>query len=81
MIERKPDAPEEIRNVSLGHFSVAKMYGGCKFQGKQYHYDAERDTLVRFDVWLRRLKEDGDQARQMRRSERAKWMAVQGDLI
>lgn len=50
------EAPEEINNVSHSQFSVARHYGGCMFQGASYHYDAERDALVRLDVWLARIK-------------------------
>ena len=50
------EAPEEIRHVRQSQFSVARHYGGCKYQGHSYHYDAERDALGRMDVWMRRIK-------------------------
>lgn len=74
-------APEEIHNVSQSQFSIARHYGGCTYQGAGYHYDAERDVLIRLDVWQRRLKEDREAARQIKRSERAKWMATQEKLL
>lgn len=75
------DAPEEIRSVSQSQFSVARHYGGCKYQGVSYHYDAERDTLVRLDVWLARIKEGGAEAKRIADAEREKWMAAQGSLL
>ena len=37
--------PERIYNVSQTQLSVARFYGGCKFQGADYHYDAENVSL------------------------------------
>lgn len=42
-------APYEIRDVSLGMFSVARYYGGCKAFGTDYVYDPTADTLIRQD--------------------------------
>ena len=42
---------ERIYNVSQSPLSVARFYGGCKFNGASYHYDAASDTLTRMDVW------------------------------
>lgn len=79
---RKPtEPPEEIRNVSQSHFSVARRYGGCTFQGAGYHYDAETDTLVRFDVWRARSQQGKDDARQIARAERKQWQEKQGSLL
>ena len=43
-------APFLMRNVSNGMFSVARHYGGAKFQGFNYTYNPEFDELVRSDV-------------------------------
>lgn len=75
------EAPEEIRNVSQSQFSVARHYGGCTFQGKSYHYDAERDALVRMDVWTQRIKEDKAEAKRYAKAEREKWQALQQSLL
>lgn len=38
--------PKIITDVSRGMFSVARYYGGCNFNGKEYVYFADRDELV-----------------------------------
>lgn len=50
------ELPEEIHNVSMGFFSIARYYGGIKFQGVYYAYDPTRDVLVRDDVLKARAK-------------------------
>ena len=74
-------APEEIFHVSHTQFSVARHYGGCKYQGVSYHYDEERDALVRMDVWLARIKEEGAEAKRAARAAREKWEALQQRLL
>lgn len=67
--------PERIYNVSQTQLSVARFYGGCKFNGADYHYDAESDTLTRMDVWEARnakSKEDGAKAAKAEREKLAK---------
>ena len=69
--------PERLYNVSQTQLSVARFYGGCKFNGADYHYDTESDTLTRMDVWKARIassKEDGEKAA---KAEREKWTKVQ----
>lgn len=53
-------APFLMRNVSRGMFSVARHYGGAKFQGFEYTYNPEFDELVRSDVlkFLVKLKRE-----------------------
>lgn len=43
-------APKVILNCQLGYFSIAKYYGGIKFQGKDYTYYPEHDALIRKDL-------------------------------
>lgn len=74
-------APEDIHGVSRTQLSIARHYGGCKYQGVSYHYDAERDALVRLDVWLDRLKEQSAEAKRIADAERKKWLSAQGSLI
>ncbi len=74
-------APEEIFHVSRSQLSIARHYGGCKYQGVSYHYDEERDALVRLDVWQARIKEGGAEAKRIADAEREKWMAAQGSLL
>jgi hypothetical protein len=69
--------PERIYNVSQTQLSIARHYGGIKFNGADYHYDAESDTLTRMDVWKARAaisKEDGAKAA---KAEREKWTKAQ----
>lgn len=44
------NAPDEIHNVSHGILSVARYFGGAKFNGHSYVYDPTRDVLIRADV-------------------------------
>ena len=74
-------APERIYHVSHGQFSVARHFGGCKFQGKHYYYDAENDALVRHDVWKKELKEDKDKAKRIAKAEKEKWEKLQQSLL
>lgn len=73
--------PEEIFHVSYTQLSVARHYGGCTFNGASYHYDYERDALVRLDVWQARIKEGGAEAKRIAEAEKAKWLAAQGSLL
>lgn len=66
------EAPSEIFGVSHGQFSVARHYGGMRYAGAYYHYDAARDVLVRRDVWAKRMKDDKEAAK----AERAKWERI-----
>jgi hypothetical protein len=69
--------PERFYNVSQTQLSIARHYGGIKYNGADYHYDAESDTLTRMDVWKARIascKEEGDKAA---RAEREKWTKAQ----
>lgn len=74
-------APEEIHGVSNTQLSVARHFGGCKFQAASYHYDASRDVLVRMDVWQKRMHEDSAAGRAARAAEKAKWEALRGGLF
>lgn len=44
------DTPYAIRGVSHGIFSIARHYGGAKYNGASYTYIPETDELVRDDV-------------------------------
>lgn len=69
--------PERIYNVSQTQFSVARYYGGCKFNGADYHYDAESDTLTRMDVWKERRANSKEDAAKAAKAERDKWTKAQ----
>lgn len=42
--------PFMIRGVSSGMFSVARYYGGAKYNGASYTYHQPTDELIRDDV-------------------------------
>lgn len=44
------ETPFAIQGVSSGYFSVARHYGGAKFNGSDYTYFSDSDELVRDDV-------------------------------
>lgn len=50
--------PYGMTNVSMTQFSIARHYGGCKFQGDSYTYIPTTDELIRDDVlkWKRKQK-------------------------
>lgn len=68
--------PEVIHHVSHTQLSVAHHYGGCKYNGADYHYDAEADTLTRMDIWRANLACDKKEAARAAKEERAKWEKV-----
>lgn len=74
-------APEEIHGVSYTQFSVARHFGGCRYAGHHYHYDAGRDVLIRGDVYSARLKAGKVEGKALAVAERERWMALQQPLI
>jgi hypothetical protein len=50
--------PYGMTNVSMTQLSIARHYGGCKYQGDSYTYLPHTDELIRNDVlkWNRRQK-------------------------
>ena len=74
-------APEEIHGISNSQFSVARHFGGCKYMGASYHYDATKDALIRMDVWQKRMREDSADGKAARDAELAKWEALQCSLF
>ncbi len=74
-------APEEIHSISHGQLSVARHFGGCKYMGASYHYDASKDVLIRMDVWKKRMHEDSAAGKAARDDERAKLEALQAKLF
>ena len=74
-------SPEEIHNISGSQMSPVRHFGGCKYMGASYHYDASQDALIRMDVWQKRIHEDSAAGRAARDAERAKWAALQCSLF
>ena len=77
LLEGKQIAPERIYGVSQSQFSVARYYGGCKFAGETYHYDANADSLVRMDIWRQQIKKADKADDDSAKKEREKWQAAQ----
>lgn len=44
------DTPYAIKHVSQSQFSIARHYGGMKFNGQSYTYFPPGDELIRDDV-------------------------------
>ena len=74
-------APEEIHGISNSQLSVARHFGGCKYMGASYHYDASQDALIRMDVWQKRMHEDSAAGKAARDADRSKWEALQAKLF
>ena len=70
------NAPDRICPVMGTIFSVAMHFGGAIIAGKNYHYDADTDSLIRMDVWEKMMKEDKDARKKWEDSEREKWAKV-----
>ena len=68
--------PGVIYHVSQSQLSVARHFGGCKYNGADYHYDAATDTLTRLDIWRAKLASDKEMAARVAKEERAKWEKV-----
>ena len=69
--------PEKIYNVSQTQLSIARFYGGCKFNGADYHYNSENDTLTRMDIWKANLASSKKEAEKAAKAERVKWAKEQ----
>jgi hypothetical protein len=44
------DTPFVFRNVSMSQLSIARHYGGIRYNGELYTYFPQTDELVRDDV-------------------------------
>ena len=82
-ITKQPEPPERIYGWLDSQLSIARHYGGLKYQGHDYQIDylSVGEPLVRVDVLAREAKT---------RKERAKWIddeakrlnkLAQGELI
>jgi hypothetical protein len=56
-VKFKDDAPYAMAQVSQTQLSIARHYGGCKYNGYDYTYFPEEDTLIRDDVLKYAVKE------------------------
>ena len=58
MIQLLPTgAPYVISHASQTQFSIARHYGGCKFNGHEYTYVPTTDELIRLDFFKLVTKE------------------------
>ena len=71
------DTPFIIQGVSTTQLSIARHYGGCKFQNREYRYVPPTDELVRDDVikWILDYRKD------KRKQEKIKEKKKQGSLL
>lgn len=53
-------SPFILGSVSQGMLSVARHFGGCKYQGDTYTYVSATDELIRSDVlrWLTKYRKE-----------------------
>jgi len=77
------NAPEKIYGWLNSQLSIARHYGGCKFNGADYKIDyADPDQpLVRVDTLSKEKKAAVKAAHDKRLSESLKARAAQGDLL
>ena len=79
MLEQKP---ERIYGWMDSQLSIARHYGGIKYQGIFYCIaeNEEGKPLVRKDVLKREAKERKAKAKQAKDSAKAELLAIQGTL-
>ena len=72
-------APERIYGWMESQLSLARHYGGCKYQGADYMiaYHEDGQPLVRADVIKREAKEAGEKAKAEKKAAKEK----QGELL
>ena len=76
-----PDTPERIYHVSTSQLSIARHYGGIKFNGVDYVYDPTTDTLIRADVLMAGTREEIEERRIKKAAAKAKRRAAQQSLF
>ena len=69
--------PDRIYNVSQTQLSIARHYGGIEYNGANYHYDAQSDTLTRTDIWKEREATSKEESKKAAKAEREKWTSAQ----
>ena len=58
------NTPFGMTNVSMTQLSIARQYGGIKFNGSDYTYFHETDELIRNDVLKWKRKKEKKESRQ-----------------
>ena len=79
----KPEPPERIYGWLDSQISVARHYGGMKYQGVYYHIDylSVDEPLVRVDVLAREAKARKERAARLNAEAKRLNMLAQWDLI
>jgi len=79
----KPEPPERIYGWLDSQLSVARHYGGLKYQGVDYQIDylSVGEPLVRVDVLAREAKERKERAAHLNAEAKRLNMLAQRDLI
>jgi hypothetical protein len=67
---------ERIFDVSKGMFSIARHYGGIKFNGDTYIYNPTNDTLTRQDIHLKEQKGQKAKEKELKDIEHRKQLAL-----
>lgn len=75
--------PERIHGWLDTQLSIARHFGGIKFQGHSYtiDYDEPGHPLVRVDVLAREAKAAKEATKADRQSEKQRAQAAQGELV
>lgn len=71
MSDQKP--PERFYHISTTQLSIARHYGGCRFNGVEYIYDPTTDTLIRGDVLQREQRAKREEEKAKRAESRRRW--------
>ena len=74
------DSPYVINGVMSTQFSIARFYGGIKFNDYSYTYNADADQLVRRDVLTWVTKRRKAAAKAQRDADKAKAKAAQQEI-
>ena len=77
------NAPEKIYGWLNSQLSIARHYGGCKFNGADYviDYSDPDKPLVRFDTLTKEKKAAAKSEHDKRLIESLKARAAQGNLL
>ena len=82
-ITKKPEPPERIYGWLDSQLSIARHYGGLKYQGHDYQIDylSVGEPLVRVDVLAREAKTRKERAAHIDAEAKRLNKLAQGDLI
>ena len=83
VLHGKSEPPERIYGWLDTQMSIARYYGGLKYQGHSYTIapNEEGQPLVRADVLAREAKEKKAEAKAVRQFESLRAQKAQGELL